>query len=205
MISMAFSGMSYAMIAREYSLSTSMVRAICHKVVGPRCQRVDEQLARELYNAGCTDREIARQIGCNEKTVANWRRKCGLATNVSSSVSEVEAEVMSLYQSGQSDVEIASRVGVDRGGVRRWRILNGLPVNRARTGPKRQNVDRDATIMARLAAGGSYTSVAAALGISRGTVAGASFRARCQERRKALTSSQMAGDARASSGGGVST
>ena len=44
-------------------------------------QTIDYKNVRELYDQGRRDGEIARELGCNLKTIYKWRKKESLPSN----------------------------------------------------------------------------------------------------------------------------
>lgn len=52
-----------------------------HEHAAPSNTKYDWDKAREMYDAGATDREIFTALGCSRKTVQYWRRKNELKPN----------------------------------------------------------------------------------------------------------------------------
>ena len=73
-------------------------------------RRMDHARARELYDAGCSDPEIARQLGVSRAAPAKWRKRNGLAANFPNDRG-LKAEIVRLIQVGWSTSDIARKVG----------------------------------------------------------------------------------------------
>lgn len=44
--------------------------------------RIDDELAKNAYDQGLSDREIGLRVDAHPKSVAKWRRRNGLPSNV---------------------------------------------------------------------------------------------------------------------------
>ena len=119
----------------------------------PRKCKYDWDLAKQLYDKGLNDPEIAealtekklddlcRELGVDELTdeqiykntckagsVFGWRKKHTLAANsVKCPTAERHEELLALYEECGSDREIAERSGFSAFTIFRWRVENNLP------------------------------------------------------------------------------
>lgn len=93
----------------------------------------DRDRARELYDQGKIDSEIALAMGCSPGTVFTWRNKAGLPPHGAPPRIDKE-KAAQLYGRGLSDGQIADGLGVNRNAVRKWRTRNCLPANYAKGG-----------------------------------------------------------------------
>lgn len=67
----------------------------CHngprKTSAPRAKAWDEKLARELYNQGLSDPQIAKAVGVHKQVIWNWRKANGMASKCGRGRSEPPA------------------------------------------------------------------------------------------------------------------
>ena len=96
----------------------------------------EERVRLALYRQGLSDSEIARRVGVSRCSIAQWRRRRGLAPNFPPRVltREEEEKRLALYLSGYSDREIANRLGRSKHCIAQWRIKRGLPAHSGRRG-----------------------------------------------------------------------
>ena len=93
--------------------------------------RLDKGRARELYEAGMDDRQIAEKTGVSPHTVKSWRHSAGLpARNDPRRLSFDERRALALYGQGASDGEIGKAVGATAKTTYMWRVRRGLPSRR---------------------------------------------------------------------------
>ncbi len=112
---------------------------------GGRPVEHDHEAWRRLYDAGCSDSEIARQHGACHTTVIHWRRKHGLTPNRDcrplTGAQDKARRV--LHAEGLTDAEIAEEIGVTSASIRKWRQHRGLAINRAeRTSMTRRAIEQ---------------------------------------------------------------
>jgi DNA-binding CsgD family transcriptional regulator len=91
--------------------------------------------ARELYSAGATDREIAKELGLTRSTVCAWRRRnyLPLHRDKRGYIEKYDWNLgMALWRAGATDREIMEALGCKRNTVCTWRDRHGLPVNAGR-------------------------------------------------------------------------
>lgn len=103
-------------------------------------ERIDK-VARltELWEQGLCDREIARELGCANRTVRKIRKQEDLPVNDQRLLSpRIAAERRRHYDAGLSDTEIARIQGVTPESICIWRKRYGLPANRKRRGQARK-------------------------------------------------------------------
>ena len=92
--------------------------------------RYDWTLGRKLYKEGASDREIGDALGCDKKTVRQWRARHHLP---SKKPIRFDWDLgRKLYDAGALDREIAEVLGCAHKTVEWWRRENGLPSNRDR-------------------------------------------------------------------------
>ncbi len=72
---------------------------------------IDTNRAAELYAAGCSDAEIARQLGCYAPTIFHWRRRTGRAPVFQRPDGSIKAQIIDLMGKGFSSKEIAEKIG----------------------------------------------------------------------------------------------
>lgn len=82
--------------------------------------------AKQLYDLGFTDAQIANELGVSRRTINRWRQKEGLEGRMPVVLDAEQA--MELYQQGLRDGEIAQKIGVSKSRVWSWRKKMGLPV-----------------------------------------------------------------------------
>lgn len=71
-----------------------------------------------LYNSGCSDTEIARQMGCERRTVAKWRYGSGLSHHdVPKVMNPLAEKIVKLVKAGLSYGEAAAELGITRNTV----------------------------------------------------------------------------------------
>ena len=90
----------------------------------------DTVKARELYDQGKRDTEIAQEVGVTPSTVAWWRHRHDLPTKyphrpINRNWDKVEAR--RLYNMGLRDKDIADAVDVKVDAICKWRKKEGLP------------------------------------------------------------------------------
>lgn len=93
---------------------------------------LDSKGARELYDQGMRDVELAHVLGVSRGDITKWRQSHGLAANRIAVWNEPKA--MELYKAGATDRQIAyelSKAGGEVGtaAVTRWRRANDLQSN----------------------------------------------------------------------------
>ena len=92
-----------------------------------------DEIARKLYDAGATDREIGEAVGKAGNAIGSHRRKVwGLPPNKDrmGPAPRFDFErAAKLYREGKNDREIAEALECSQSHVWRWREKNGLPVN----------------------------------------------------------------------------
>lgn len=86
--------------------------------------KLDREKAREYYEAGMSDEEIAQRLGVVKSTVCHWRLSAGLGCNADS-----EKARMELYEQGLNDQEIGDALHMSPEAVWHWRKRLGLPSN----------------------------------------------------------------------------
>lgn len=82
---------------------------------------------RLLYDAGCSDVSIARELGVSENAVASWRHDEGLEPHRRLHLDD--NQILSLYHKGCSDPQIAAKLGCSAQTIFRFRQKNKLPAN----------------------------------------------------------------------------
>lgn len=87
----------------------------------------DQRKALYLYDLGCSDAVIARELGIGQTTVYTWRQKCDLPANYSGRFNKTDAR--RLYDAGYTDRALAEALGVSRTAILRWREENSLERN----------------------------------------------------------------------------
>lgn len=87
-------------------------------------QTVQDKQIKTLYKQGCSDRDIARKIGCDVSIIYNWRELYGLPPN---RVPLDYNAVKELYYAGLRDGAIAGLVGCNATVICKWRKTNCLP------------------------------------------------------------------------------
>ena len=98
---------------------------------------------RNLYDQGLNDRQIAVEMGCNEKTVASWRRKEGLpAVGAKKKEQWYDPELLQkMYDMGYSDSRMSRQTGIHPSVIANWRREHNLPI--LSKGGKEPVFDRD--------------------------------------------------------------
>ena len=92
---------------------------------GQRSRKWDTAKAQQLYEAGMSDREIARAVGVSESAVGGWRREQGYIKGAYRRKWDTQkAEEMT--RAGHTDAEIARELGTTEGAVASWRYRKGL-------------------------------------------------------------------------------
>lgn len=81
---------------------------------------------KELYEKGCSDREIAEKTFYSTDSIGNYRNSLGLQSNIKKRFNIR----MDLYNQGLSDKEIAKRLNTLPNSISSWRLKNKLPVNK---------------------------------------------------------------------------
>lgn len=72
---------------------------------------------RSLYDAGCADREIARQLGCTHSTVGRWREGVGLPAISWRADGDPSPAAILVIERGLTFSQAARRLGVSRSAV----------------------------------------------------------------------------------------
>lgn len=104
--------------------------------VRKRPTKLNLERARELYDAGWNDTQIAKELNVRSATVSYWRKKNFLPSNIPPS--EVNDERMKYYQMGLTDKEVGEAVGRSASVIWRWRQDNKLPSNGTQGGNRFQ-------------------------------------------------------------------
>lgn len=103
--------------------------------------RLYDLKARELWERGWIDRQIAAKLGGSQQLVCMWRHRHGLRANAPSGsedwralawFSESQREVLQLHADGIGDAEGAKILGITRDAYRRRRLRLGLPAKAVR-------------------------------------------------------------------------
>ena len=85
----------------------------------------------EMWEAGASDPEIARETGWARSTVQRWRLVTGRPSRRRrTSLMDREEEAVRLYEAGESDKAIARALGCSAAGVSSWRRRTGRARNR---------------------------------------------------------------------------
>jgi len=106
-------------------------------------EKYDWKKARALYNAGASDMDIMRELGCSQGAVFGWRWRNKLPVNPSWYRRRMKGRVrecqrggfydwkpaQELWKKGAADMEIAKAMGCSRQAVRDWRAREGLERN----------------------------------------------------------------------------
>lgn len=112
-------GEKRADVARRLGVHKAVVSRVCVPVLGREQHtapiRHDRKRMRELYDSGCNDREIGRQMGCWPATVAQWRACEGLPPIEPSG--EAHRHAVSLVEQGASFRKAARATGLSLGAV----------------------------------------------------------------------------------------
>lgn len=69
------------LLAGRKELDAHLPRHLAERVAGKPRRKMDKAQARELYDQGLTDTEIAETLGFALKTVQGWRLREGLRKN----------------------------------------------------------------------------------------------------------------------------
>lgn len=117
---------------------------------------------QELYDAGCNDLEIARQLGVANTTVGNWRRAAGLPTQNTRVTPEMSAQIRQMAAAGMTDTEIGLHLKIMPSCVCGHRRTKGIKSSIA----VRPRDSLRPAIVAMTAAGKSRAEIARALGCS---------------------------------------
>ena len=159
-------------IARAMGKHSKTIRSYREKLGLPRNQfdprtdngpkDWDKERARMLYDAGCSDSVLARELGIGITRVHTWRAENDLPPNSNGPFDHDRARV--LYDDGLIDNRIAAALGVSRTAILHWREENGLCPNL-----ERQHLDE--TAAQRLHdQGQTDTQIARALGTERSVI-----------------------------------
>ncbi|NWK98670.1 hypothetical protein DM806_24005 [Sphingobium lactosutens] len=90
---------------------------------------IDQEEVRALYEQGLNDVEIGRRAGCPRHTIANWRRKNGLATRHPPRPGPPLEMRRLLHDLGWGAKSIAKYEGTSEASVREWKKTHGLKAN----------------------------------------------------------------------------
>ncbi len=90
---------------------------------------IDEKLLMAAYEKGLNDSEIADEVGCNWRTVQEWRYKNNLQSNVVIKRKKLHAKYAQLHGLGFTDGEIAKKTHTTRANVRSWRRATSRQIN----------------------------------------------------------------------------
>ena len=112
-------------VARRLGVDLAYVSRVCTPVLGKsqlgKPRTVDYAHVRRLYDAGHSDAEIARQVGCYPSTVLEWRRVEGLPVNMVPSsprgMGDLQREAVDLVKGGMTYRQTAAKLGVGVGVV----------------------------------------------------------------------------------------
>jgi len=133
-------------------------------------KKIDEVKLIELHRKGLSDKEIAKILDCNYKTVQRARRKLGLKPNKSKQKrlpEDLKRRIIELCKQGKSDKEIAEALKCKIGTVRYVRRTYGG----IRKYTKRTIGERELKIIKDLnEAGFNDVEIAGMLGVSPATV-----------------------------------
>lgn len=96
--------------------------------------KIDIDRARQLYDEGKNDKEIADELKCDRQAIGAWRRRSGLEANAKGGRKMITDWNLGrqLYDEGYSDVAIARLLNTTRNAVYKWRRRNNLPLERPR-------------------------------------------------------------------------
>lgn len=134
-------GKNDAEIARELGCTANSVR-LWRKRCGHASRvpkgwhpepRYDWAKGRALYDAGWSDANIAKELGCSNDTVGKWRKREKLPANKSVKLGTKLYDWdkgRKLYEAGMNDCQIAKELGCTDKAVRNWRFRRKLPANR---------------------------------------------------------------------------
>lgn len=136
-------------VARRLGMSPSYVGKVCSLVLGkatPKPTKVDYAQVRLLYDAGHSDAEIARQVGCWPHTVRMWRLVEGLPANfiprAPGERGELQRDAVALVKGGMSFGQAAERLGMTRSAVAGACHRAGLKTGRKVGGGNREHALR---------------------------------------------------------------
>jgi orotate phosphoribosyltransferase-like protein len=95
-------------------------------IVRKKNARLIVGVAFRLYKEGCTDREIADEIGCVPSTVAFWRKRHGYTANPRRK--EDIPLLFRLYGEGLNDIQVAIEAGLPEYRARYLRYRHAIPL-----------------------------------------------------------------------------
>ena len=118
-------GLSQAEVSRKLGIDPSYVCRVAQaagfaKALPHAPLRLDRERARQLYEAGCVDTEIARQLGVHSGTVRVWRQALQLPAVVPPRVgidipfSPTTRAILKAVRRGSSYGDVAAACGVTR-------------------------------------------------------------------------------------------
>ncbi|WP_277968190.1 helix-turn-helix domain-containing protein [Sphingomonas echinoides] len=87
---------------------------------------------QELYDAGKSDRQIARELGKDRKSIWRWRTNAGLPPlqkRLSPLPKEERERRIAFHLIGLNDVAMAMLCNITRQTMQEWRTYYSLPVN----------------------------------------------------------------------------
>lgn len=136
---------------------------------------VDPKKARELYDQGMTDGQIAQALGIGKGSVWYWRKMNGLKPVVQERPEP--PRFGELYNRGMTDQQIAETTGQSQRAVQRWRYKNHLRANRKGPAPNLDLEARRRKMRELYDQGMNDAEIAEALGMSVKTTA--KYRRQC--------------------------
>jgi hypothetical protein len=107
--------------------------------MSPAAQRADYRKGRAdwqaMYDAGCTDRQMADAANVPRRVVSSWRYVRGLPCHRAIKEPAGDDAMWRAYRAGLTDTAIADTVDTTRSCVVRWRRARGLAPHLARRLP----------------------------------------------------------------------
>lgn len=124
----------------------------------------NRQLKRicDLAREGWTDAEIAAELGMSARTVADWRKRSGIAPGRFRRMEMIRDRIADMRARGMTNGQIAEEMGVSKAAISSRVYKHGLAQPRASQERER--------IIAMHAEGASQRAIARALRCARGTI-----------------------------------